>query len=51
MLLVDCNLEAAQETERFIKKEGGECISFAADVTKSSDCKNIVVNASKASAK
>lgn len=42
VLLVDCNLEAAQETERFIKNEGGECISFAADVTKSNDCQNIV---------
>jgi NAD(P)-dependent dehydrogenase (short-subunit alcohol dehydrogenase family) len=42
VLAVDYNLEAAEETKRLIDDEGGECIVFKADVTKSSDCKSMV---------
>lgn len=41
-MLVDLNLEAAEETKRMIDKEGGESITFRADVSKASDCKSIV---------
>ena len=42
VMAVDCNLEAAEETKRLIDEEGGDCITYEADVSKSSDCKNIV---------
>jgi NAD(P)-dependent dehydrogenase (short-subunit alcohol dehydrogenase family) len=42
VMLVDCNLKAAEETKRLIDEEGGDCIAFRADVTKSSDCKAMV---------
>lgn len=42
VLLVDYNLEAAEETKRIIDEEGGDCITFRADVSKSSDCKSMV---------
>lgn len=42
VMLVDCNLEAAEETRRLIEREGGECITFRADVTKAVDCKSMV---------
>jgi len=42
VMLVDCNLNAAAETKSLIDKEGGDCITFKADVTKSADCKNLV---------
>ena len=42
VMAVDYNLEAAEETKRLIDEEGGECIVFKADVSKSSDCKSIV---------
>ena len=42
VMLVDRNLKAAEETKRLIDEEGGDCITFQADVTKSSDCKAMV---------
>ena len=42
VMAVDYNLEAAEETKRLIDEEGGDCIVFQADVSKSSDCKSIV---------
>jgi len=42
VMAVDYNLEAAEETKRSIDEEGGKCITFEADVSKSSDCKNAV---------
>jgi NAD(P)-dependent dehydrogenase (short-subunit alcohol dehydrogenase family) len=42
VVLVDLNLEAAQETERMIREEGGTCIAMAADVTRAEDCERVV---------
>jgi len=42
VMLVDYNLEAAEETKGLIDKEGGHCIAFQADVSKSGDCKSMV---------
>ncbi len=42
VMLVDYNLEAADETKRLIKEEGGDCIAFQANVSKSDDCRGIV---------
>jgi len=42
VMLVDCNLNAAEETKGLIDREGGDCITFKADVTKSHDCKSII---------
>ena len=42
VMLVDYNLEAAEETKHLIDEEGGDCITFKADVSKSSDCQSIV---------
>ena len=42
VLAVDSNLEAAEETKHLIDQEGGECLVFRADVSKSSDCKSFV---------
>jgi len=42
VMLVDLNLEAAEETKRIIDDEGGESIVFKADVSKSGDCKSMV---------
>lgn len=41
VMLVDCRLESAQETKAIIDKEGGECFAFAADVTRSEDCRRM----------
>mgnify|MGYP001025135438 CR=1 FL=1 len=41
-MVVDYHLEAAEETKHLIDEEGGDCIVFKADVTKSSDCKSMV---------
>jgi NAD(P)-dependent dehydrogenase (short-subunit alcohol dehydrogenase family) len=41
VMLVDYRLEAAEETKAMIDKEGGQCFAFAADVTKSEDCKRM----------
>ena len=42
VVLVDYNLGAAEETKRLIDEEGGDCITFQADVSKSDDCKGLV---------
>ena len=42
VMLVDHNLEAAQESERLITDEGGECFTSRADVSSSEDCNRIV---------
>jgi len=42
VMLVDYNLEAAEETKGLIDKEGGQCITFKADVSKASDCRSMV---------
>ena len=42
VMLVDINLEAAEETKHLIDEEGGDCITFKADVSKSSDCRSMV---------
>jgi NAD(P)-dependent dehydrogenase (short-subunit alcohol dehydrogenase family) len=42
VMAVDCNLKAAEETRQLIAEEGGNCVVFKADVTKSDDCRGIV---------
>lgn len=42
VMVVDYNLEAAEETKRLINDEGGECTTFKADVSKASDCEGMV---------
>ena len=42
VMLVDYNLAAAEETKRLIDAEGGACVTFKADVSRSDDCKSIV---------
>jgi NAD(P)-dependent dehydrogenase (short-subunit alcohol dehydrogenase family) len=42
VMAVDYNLEAAEETKRLIDEEGGECITFKADVSNASDCQRMV---------
>ena len=42
VMAVDCNLEAAEETKHLIAEEGGECITFKADVSKASDCESMI---------
>ena len=42
VMLVDCRLESARETQAMIEEEGGECFSFEADVTHESDCRDLV---------
>lgn len=42
VLLADHRLEAAEETKAIIDKEGGDCIAFQADVSKSEDCRGII---------
>jgi len=42
VMVADYRLDAAEETEKIIKQEGGDCITFKADVSKSSDCKSMV---------
>lgn len=41
IMLVDYNLDAAEETRRLIEDEGGECFTSQADVGNSSDCNRI----------
>ena len=45
VLLVDRELERAQETQALIEAEGGAASSFAADVTSASDCAGMVAAA------
>jgi len=42
VMAVDYNPEAAEETKKMIDEEGGECITFQADVSKASDCQKMV---------
>jgi len=42
IMLVDLNLDAAEETRSIVKGEGGECFAFRADVSLAQDCKAIV---------
>lgn len=42
VMVVDYNLDAAEETKALIDREGGDSITFKADVSKSNDCKRIV---------
>jgi NAD(P)-dependent dehydrogenase (short-subunit alcohol dehydrogenase family) len=42
VMLVDCNLEAAEETKRLIDTQGGESIAFRADVSNSGDCEVVI---------
>ena len=41
VMLVDYNLEAAEETRRLIQAEGGTCFTSQADVSSTSDCERI----------
>jgi len=42
VMLVDYNLVAAEETKGLISREGGDCFTFKADVSRSDDCRSIV---------
>jgi NAD(P)-dependent dehydrogenase (short-subunit alcohol dehydrogenase family) len=42
IMAVDYNLEAAEETRRLIEGEGGECLTFKADVSRAGDCQSMV---------
>jgi NAD(P)-dependent dehydrogenase (short-subunit alcohol dehydrogenase family) len=42
VMLVDLNLDAAEETKSIIDNEAGECFAFEGDVSTSEGCKNIV---------
>lgn len=42
VVLVDCDLESARETQALIEAEGGTCVSVSADVTREVDCKAFV---------
>ena len=41
VMLVDYRLESAEETKKMIDGEGGESFAFAADVTRSADCRSM----------
>lgn len=42
VVLVDKDLVSAQETEKMIREEGGECMAFEADITREADCERFV---------
>jgi len=42
VLLVDRNLDSAQETKSMIEEEGGRATAFEADVTREADCVSLV---------
>lgn len=42
VMAVDINPEAAEETKGIIEQEGGQCITFKADVSQASDCQKMV---------
>lgn len=42
VVLVDCDLESALETQAMIEAEGGTCFSVKADVTREEDCRAFV---------
>lgn len=41
VMLVDLNLDSAKQTQGIITQEGGEAFAFAADVTRSDDCRRV----------
>lgn len=41
VMLVDHNIDAAEETDRLIKEQDGDSFAFGADVSKSDDCARI----------
>ncbi len=42
VMAVDYNLDAAEETRRVIDEEGGECITFKADVSRADECRSMI---------
>ena len=42
VVLADINLQAAEETQGIISKEGGQCIAFQADVSEDTDCRGMI---------
>ena len=42
VMLVDKNLESAQETKSMIDKEGGESFAFKADIVNEDDCRQLI---------
>ena len=42
VIAVDYNLKAAEETKKMVDQEGGECITFQADVSQAKDCQKMV---------
>jgi len=42
VMLVDCNLDSAQETEAMINREGGESFAFKTDIVREDDCRQMV---------
>jgi len=42
VMAVDINPEAAEETKGIIEQEGGQCITFKADVSQANDCRKMV---------
>jgi len=42
IMAVDINPEAAEETKGIIEQEGGQCITFKADVSQANDCRKMV---------
>jgi len=42
VIAVDRNLAAAQQTQAIVKDNGGTCLAFAADVTRSEDIRRVV---------
>lgn len=48
VMAVDILPEAAEETKRMIEKEGGICLSFQGDITRSGDCLAMVEQCLKA---
>jgi len=47
VLLIDRNLQSAEETQDIIAKEGGESLAMAADVTSSEDCRRMAEECAK----
>lgn len=42
VMVVDCDLASARETEALVAKEGGEALAFEADATRDADCRAMV---------
>jgi NAD(P)-dependent dehydrogenase (short-subunit alcohol dehydrogenase family) len=47
VLLIDRNLQSAEETQDIIAKEGGESLAMAVDVTSSEDCRRMAEECAK----